>query len=188
MPGWPCSWSPQTVTAERGYRGFQAGATIASSGRLPDEPRVNQAEWPGALPRHRRGHSKPRQGQHAFGRSPRCELSAPPAKQPRQRSLPRSVAYVGSRSPRLRPPDRASPLPFCSQNRTSCRRQAHAAPSPTRLSTRVRTPTLTAPERVAVRDPDQRKRVATHHDRGPIGGKELDRSARPCRRRMPFRA
>jgi hypothetical protein len=31
-------------------------------------------------------------------------------------------------------------------------------------------PALTAPERVAVYCPDQRKRVAAHHDREPIGG------------------
>jgi hypothetical protein len=48
-------------------------------------------------------------------------------------------------------------------------------------------PARTAPERVAVQAPDQRKRVPAHHDRGRIGGRRLDRSARPCRPRTPFR-
>jgi hypothetical protein len=50
--------------------------------------------------------------------APRCELSAPSVEQARKQCSPRSAAYVRSRSPCLRPPDRASPLPFCSQNRT----------------------------------------------------------------------
>jgi hypothetical protein len=36
-------------------------------------------------------------------------------------------------------------------------------------------PALTAPERVAVHAPDQRKRVPAHHDRGRIGGRRVGR-------------
>src|SRR5262249_54995697 len=44
-----------------------------------------------------------------------------------------SETYARSRSPRLTSPDRASPLPFCSQNRTwpTCRLKG---PQPTRCS------------------------------------------------------
>src|SRR5436190_20966323 len=40
---------------------------------------------------------------------------------------------------------------------------------------------ILTPERVAVHAPDQRKRVAVHHDRGRIGGNPPGRGRRTCR-------
>jgi hypothetical protein len=51
-------------------------------------------------------------------RCPGPQLSAPSVKGASQRCPPRPAAYIRSRSPSLRPLDRASPLPFLLPNRT----------------------------------------------------------------------